>query len=213
MPTIANIAESGILQGNRNLMKQKFLTMVENHPSNLVSVSELWIKYDPVENEWAAIFPKIPNNASAEEVESIVSQFNKRMEELAKSNPDEYEKASDAKEIPYKISPKDLKEHQVIVKRNGKEYVLTINGNPRAAQALNGLTNPNATNIPIIKFFESINRFLAANFTQRNPAFVISNMFRDGFYSNSVIWVKESPLYAKSTIRIGQKVLKKWAVL
>lgn len=204
LPTIANIAESGILQGNRNLMKQKFLTMVENHRSNLVSVSELWVKYDAVNDKWIAIFPEIPNNASAEEVENIVSQFNARMEELSKNNPDEYKKASDARDIPYKILPKDLKEHQVIVKRNGKEYVLTINGNPRAAQALNGLTNPNATNSPIIKLFESTNRFLAANFTQRNPAFVISNMFRDGFYSNSVIWVKESPLYAK-------KYNKNWA--
>lgn len=204
LPTIANIAEIGILQGNRNLMKQKFLTMVENHRSNLVSVSELWVKYDAVNDKWIAIFPEIPNNASAEEVENIVTQFNARMEELSKNNPDEYKKASDARDIPYKILPNNLKEHQVIVKRNGKEYVLTINGNPRAAQALNGLTNPNATNSPIIKLFESTNRFLAANFTQRNPAFVISNMFRDGFYSNSVIWVKESPLYAK-------KYNKNWA--
>lgn len=208
LPTIANIAESGILQGNRNLMKQKFLTMVENHRSNLVSVSELWVKYDAVNDNWIAIFPEIPNNASAEEVENIVSQFNARMEELSKNNPDEYKKASDARDIPYKILPNNLKEHQVIVKRNGKEYVLTINGNPRAAQALNGLTNPNATNNPAIKFFESTNRFLAANFTQRNPAFVISNMFRDGFYSNSVIWVKESPLYAKKYNKNWAKSLK-----
>lgn len=206
--TIANIAESGILQGNRNLMKQKFLTMVENHPSNLVSVSELWVKYDAVNDKWTAIFPEIPNNASSEEVENIVSQFNVRMEELSKNNPDEYKKASDARDIPYKILPNKLKEHQVIVKRNGKEYVLTINGNPRAAQALNGLTNPNATDNPVIKAFEAINRFLAANFTQRNPAFVISNMFRDGFYSNSVIWVKESPLYAKKYNKNWAKSLK-----
>lgn len=38
--TIANMAESGIMQGNRNLMKQKFLTMVQNHKTDLVSVSE-----------------------------------------------------------------------------------------------------------------------------------------------------------------------------
>lgn len=208
LPTIANIAESGILQGNRNLMKQKFLTMVENHPSNLVSVSELWVKYDAVNDKWTAIFPEIPNNASAEEVENIVSQFNARMKELSKNNPDEYKKASDAKDIPYKILPNNLKEHQVIVKRNGKEYVLTINGNPRAVQALNGLTNPNATDNPVIKAFEATNRFLAANFTQRNPAFVISNMFRDGFYSNSVIWVKESPLYAKKYNKNWAKSLK-----
>lgn len=208
IPTIANIAESGILQGNRNLMKQKFLLMAENHRSDLISVNELWVAHDNVNDEWNAVFPIIPKNASSDEVESIVSQFNDRMKELSESNPDEYKKASDAKNIPYKILPNNLREHQVIVKRGGKEYVLTVNGNPRAAQALNGLTNPNATDNPVIKFFEHINRFMAANFTQRNPAFVISNMFRDGFYSNSVVWVKESPVYAAKFNRNWAKSLK-----
>lgn len=208
IPTIANIAESGILQGNRNLMKQKFLLMAENHRSDLISVNELWVEYDKVKDEWNAVFPDIPENASSDEVESIVSQFNDRMKELSESNPDKYKKASDAKNIPYKILPNNLREHQVIVKRGGKEYVLTVNGNPRAAQALNGLTNPNAASGPVFKFFEHVNRFLATNFTQRNPAFVISNMFRDGFYSNSTVWVKESPVYAAKFNRNWAKSLK-----
>lgn len=197
--TIANMAESGIMQGNRNLMKQKFLTMVQNHKTDLVSVSEMWVRLDEASGEWIAVFPDIPSNANPEQVESIVESFNKRMEELSNEKGSNVRRSRDAIGIPYKILPKDLKEHQVIVKRAGKEYVLTINGNPRAAQALNGLTNPDNTKgwFGTVKRYAGwLNRNLAANFTTRNPNFMVSNFLRDALYSNTTVWVKESPVYA-----------------
>lgn len=197
--TIANMAESGIMQGNRNLMKQKFLTMVQNHKTDLVSVSEMWVRLDGASGEWIAVFPDIPSNANPEQVESIVESFNKRMEELSNEKGSNVRRSRDAIGIPYKILPKDLKEHQVIVKRAGKEYVLTINGNPRAAQALNGLTNPDNTKGwfgTVERYAGWLNRNLAANFTTRNPNFMVSNFLRDALYSNTTVWVKESPVYA-----------------
>lgn len=93
-----------------------------------------------------------------------------------------------------------MREHQVIVKRNGKDYVLTINGNPRAAQAINGLTNPdNKSTGAIDKVFDWIaqgNRWLSAAYTTRNPDFVVSNFIRDTFYSNMMVHVKEGRNYA-----------------
>ena len=197
--TIANMAESGIMQGNRNLMKQKFLTMVQNHKTDLVSVSEMWVRLDKASGEWIAVFPDIPSNANPEQVESIVESFNKRMEELSNEKGSNVRRSRDAIGIPYKILPKDLKEHQVIIKRAGKEYVLTINGNPRAAQALNGLTNPDNTKGwfgTLERYAGWLNRNLAANFTTRNPNFMVSNFLRDALYSNTIVWVKESPVYA-----------------
>ena len=196
--TIANVAESGIVQGNKNLMKQKFLTMAQNHRTDLVSVDELWVKENEVTGEWEAVFPDIPSNATPRQVEQIVEDFNKRMEELSKEEKPTVKSSRDAVNIPYKILPHNLKEHQVIVKRGGKSYVLTINGNPRAAQALNGMTNPDASDNPFLKALNAANRFMAQNFTARNPAFVVSNLFRDGIYANSTIWIKESPVYAKA---------------
>lgn len=196
--TIANVAESGIVQGNKNLMKQKFLTMAQNHRTDLVSVDELWVKENEVTGEWEAVFPDIPSNATPRQVEQIVEDFNKRMEELSKEEKPTVKRSRDAVNIPYKILPHNLKEHQVIVKRGGKSYVLTINGNPRAAQALNGMTNPDASDSPFLKALNAANRFMAQNFTARNPAFVVSNLFRDGIYANSTIWIKESPVYAKA---------------
>ena len=50
------MAESAIMQGNRNtLVKQKFLNFALNHPSDLVSVSDLWLWHNDVADEWQPI--------------------------------------------------------------------------------------------------------------------------------------------------------------
>lgn len=198
-----SMAESAIMQGNRNvLVKQKFLNFALNHPSDLVSVSTLWLKYDDVSEEWRPVFPdNIEETDTADEVEKKIQDFEQRMTDLAKQDPERYKHGKDTENIPYRIvESRDLRQHQVIVKRNGRDYVLTINGNPRAAQALNGLTNPDndisGAIGAILNFGEKINRQLSAFYTTRNPDFVISNFIRDMLYANSIVWVKERPNYA-----------------
>lgn len=142
---LQSMAESAIMQGNRNkLVKQKFLNFALNHPSDLVSVSDLWLQYDAVADEWKPIFPdNIDINDSPEEVERKMNEFEDKMKQLAESAPDNYKHGKDAVNIPYRVvENRNLRQHQVVVKRNGRDYVITINGNPRAAQALNGQTNP-----------------------------------------------------------------------
>ena len=198
-----SMAESAIMQGNRNvLVKQKFLNFALNHPSDLVSVSTLWLKYDDVKEEWRPVFPdNIEETDTADEIEKKIQEFEQRMAELAKQNPERYKHGKDTENIPYRIvESRDLRQHQVVVKRNGRDYVLTINGNPRAAQALNGLTNPDndisGAIGAILNFGEKINRQLSAFYTTRNPDFVVSNFIRDMLYANSIVWVKERPNYA-----------------
>lgn len=198
-----SMAESAIMQGNRNvLVKQKFLNFALNHPSDLVSVNALWLKYDDVKEEWRPVFPdNIEETDTADEVEKKIQDFEQRMAELAKQDPERYKHGKDTENIPYRIvESRDLRQHQVVVKRNGRDYVLTINGNPRAAQALNGLTNPDndvsGAIGAILNFGEKINRQLSAFYTTRNPDFVISNFIRDMLYANSIVWVKERPNYA-----------------
>ena len=198
-----SMAESAIMQGNRNvLVKQKFLNFALNHPSDLVSVNTLWLKYDDVKEEWRPVFPdNIEETDTADEIEKKIQDFEQRMAELAKQDPERYKHGKDTENIPYRIvESRDLRQHQVVVKRNGRDYVLTINGNPRAAQALNGLTNPDndisgAIGV-ILKFGEKINRQLSAFYTTRRPDFVLSNFIRDMLYANSIVWVKERPNYA-----------------
>ena len=200
---LQSMAESAIMQGNRNkLVKQKFLNFVLNHPSDLASVSDLWLKYDEVADEWKPVFPdNINADDTPAEVERKMQDFEDRMKELAEQEPDLYKHGKDTVNIPYRIvEQRDLRQHQVVVKRGGRDYVITINGNPRAAQALNGQTNPDNDMSgavgAILKAGERINRELSALYTTRNPDFVVSNFIRDMLYSNSMMWIKESPNYA-----------------
>ena len=198
--TIGLMADTAIRQANRNEMKQRFLTFALNHPSDLVSVNKLWLQYDATNDEWVPVFADIKADDSAYDVERKVKAFEARMEALAAADPDNYKSGEDAKNIPYKVVKGNVSEHQVLVKRGGVTYVLTINGNPRAAQALNGLTNPDVETAGVIgnmlKGAEYINRQLSAFYTTRTPDFIVSNFFRDMLYSNCMTWVKENPRYA-----------------
>lgn len=200
---LQSMAESAIVQGNRNkLVKQKFLNFVLNHPSDLASVSDIWLKYNKVADEWKPVFPdNINADDTPSEVERKMQDFEDKMKELAEQDPDLYKHGKDTVNIPYRVVEKrDLRQHQIVVKRGGRDYVITINGNPRAAQALNGQTNPDNDMSgavgAILKAGERINRELSALYTTRNPDFVVSNFIRDMLYSNSMMWIKESPNYA-----------------
>lgn len=198
---MALMADGAIMQSNRNrLVKIPFLNYVTKHPSDLVSVSDMWLEYDEVNDVWKPKFPEIDPEDTPEEVERKVEEFEEKMQALAAQQPDKYVRQGEKPNIPYRVLGSDMREHQVIVKRNGKDYVLTVNGNPRAAQALNGLTNPdNKSTGAIDKLFDWIaqgNRWLSAAYTTRNPDFVVSNFIRDTFYANMMVHVKEGRNYA-----------------
>lgn len=203
------MAESAIMQGNRNtLVKQKFLNFALNHPSDLVSVSDLWLWHNDVADEWQPInsgdlqgTERIEEDDSPAEVERKMRDFEYAMQQAAKNDPAHFRKQKDNPAIPYRVvESRDLRQHQVLVKRNGRDIILTINGNPRAAQALNGHTNPDndvsGAIGAIMRLGETINRQLSAFYTTRNPDFVVSNFMRDMMYANTMVWVKESPNYA-----------------
>ena len=198
-----SMAESAITQGNRNkLVKQRFFNFVLNHPSDLVSISDMWLKYDDVADEWKPVFPdNFEENDSAEDIEQKLKEFEDKMKKLSEQAPDKYKHGKETTNIPYRVvDSRDLRQHQVLVKRGGRDYILTLNGNPRAAQALNGQTNPDNDTSgaigAILKAGEMVNRQLSAFYTTRNPDFVVSNFIRDMLFSNSIVWVKESPNYA-----------------
>ena len=199
--TIGMMADDAIRQGNRNLMKQRFLNFILNHPSDAVSVHDIWLEYDDVADEWRPVFADVEATDTADEVAQKVEAFEQRMEALRNAEPDKYKKGREAQHIPYKVVKGNLREHQILIKRNGRTFVATINGNPRAAQALNGLTNPDVDQNGVVgnmlKAGTWINRQLSAFYTTRNPDFVVSNFFRDALYSNCMTWVKESPRYAR----------------
>lgn len=205
LATIGFMAESSIVQGNRNLMKQKFLNFILNNPNELVSISEQWYVLDNATGEWEARNPVIPEDATGDEVASIVEQFEQEMEALG----DNATKKKDGLKLSMHITKREGQEHVVRVKRAGKEYCLYINGNPRAAQAINGLTNPDVNDSSLYKAAKAVKNLMARAFTSMNPAFVVSNLSRDIIWAGTAVAIKENAAYtAKYNKNVTECLIK-----
>lgn len=194
MATIGNMAESAILQGNKNLMKQSFMNMVMNHPTDVATMRKAWYVYDQAKDEWTISMPEIQDNDTSEIISQKISDHEEKMKNLKEKGL--ATQKSSGLNIDYRILKNNISQHAVVVKNGGKDYIIYVNGNPRAAQAVNGLTNPDAEKNPIFNSISRANRWLAANFTTRNPAFVMSNLARDMIFSMSAIGIKEDAKYS-----------------
>lgn len=206
--TIGNMAESAIMQGNRNMMKQSFMSMVINHPTDIATLKKAWYVYDPVKDEWNISMPYIQESDNAETIAEKIKNHEEQMKQL--KNEGRATQKSNGLNINYRINKNNISQHVVQVKNGGKDYVIYINGNPRAAQAINGLTNPNVEQNPIFRSIATANRWLAANFTTRNPAFVLSNLVRDLIFSNVAVSIKEDGKYSS---RFRKNILKAMPVV
>ena len=218
---LVQMAQSALVQGNRNIMKQRFYNMALRRPSDLITVSEAWVvkQLNPQTGaeEWVTAYPQIKPEMSADEVEKAVADFENDM--MQREAQGEAFKTGSKKGdgIPYRTLHDQLAEHQVIVKRAGREYVLTVNGNPRLAQAINGKTNPNSNyegvGGKVKKALDDTNRKLSQLYTTANPDFVVSNLMRDTAYTWSMALIKEDAAYAKSFIGHWNKNLPKmWSL-
>lgn len=195
LATIGNNGLVAISRKNRNLMKQKFLFMVLNHPSNLVKTNRPWAMKDLNDN-WVVVGPTFADDATPEEIKEAVDDFEEDMKKRAKAEPDKYKRIAQGTKLPVKIDDRSLRQHQVLVYQNGVPYVMTVTGSPRAAQALNGATNPDV-GPKWLQGVTDLTRKLASLNTALNPDFVLSNLFRDMGYTHSMLAVKEGSDYAK----------------
>ena len=218
---IGSMGISAIIQGERNRVKQAFMRFAENHPTNLVMVSEMWYRNFGTDTapDWREDVPNIPENTSADQVAAIVEQHEKDMKALEAQGLATKRRGRLHLGVP--IKPKEATEHHVEVMLNGKKYVLYINGNPRTAQALNGTRAKRAQEHSttaklddIAKNFEDMHnwigrrlasltrmlahgqRWMGARFTSKNPAFILSNAMRDVDMALASTAIKESPMYA-----------------
>lgn len=199
---IASMMESAILQSNRNkLVRQKFLNFVENNPSDLFSVQKLWVKWNEVTKAWEAVLPEFDPNDTSEEVIRKTQEFEEMMRENKRKDPKNFKLASEQPSIPYRVvSLGEQMQHQIVVKRGGRDVVIIVNGDPRVAMAVNGQTNPDGEAKghigALFRAGAAVNRKLAGFYTSLSPNFVVKNFIRDIIYANTIAWVKESPTYA-----------------
>lgn len=192
--TIAYMGQSAIIQGNRNLMKQKLLNLALNHKTGLLTVSRQWEVLDPVTGMWTPRDPDIPADAAPEQVADIVSDFEKDMKEAEKKGVARLSRGK--LDTGKHLTTYEGQEHIIKVKRGGIDYSIYLNGNPRAAQAVNGMTNPDAVDSWLIRKARVIKNFMARMFTSQNPAFIISNLSRDVIFAGTAVYAKEDAKYA-----------------
>ena len=179
-----------------------------NRPDNgLVTVSGTWEELqgtDPKTGRqiWKEVLPDfsdVKDRNSATEIADAVRMFDSKMEEL--------EKLGRARRGTRKLSLGDtvihikdssVSEHMIPVSVNGRRMNMIINGNPRAAQAINGMLNIEQDDDIVKNVFAKTTRWMAANFTSRNPEFWISNLQRDLMFALMNVDVKEDAEYRKA---------------
>lgn len=191
---IGAMGNRAIKNGGMNAIRQAFARFARNNSgNNLITETSVWYEKDPVVNIVYERYPDIPEDATADEINQIVSDFNKDMK-MKESQGMAY-KVYRRDKIGYKFQRAENKsQHIVDVKIAGRTHTFIINGNPRAAQALNGLLE-NSGAKGIMKPLSSISRMMAQLCTSYNPEFVMRNIMRDAEFVSSNVTSKEGARY------------------
>lgn len=191
---IGAMGNRAIKNGGMNAIRQAFARFARNNSgNNLITETSVWYEKDPRTGIVYERYPDIPEDATADEINQIVADFNTDMK--AKSAQGLASKVYRRGSIGYKFQRAENKsQHIVDVKIAGKTHSFIINGNPRAAQALNGLLE-NSGAKGIMKPLSSISRMMAQLCTSYNPEFVMRNIMRDAEFASSNVTSKEGARY------------------
>ncbi len=188
---IALAAQNAIILGNRNLMKQRFFNFLSNRPNELAVIANVWYAhtYNTVHGQVERVYPEIDEADDAETIRRKMDEFEKRMEEEQKEGRAYRGKVPLGMELKLKSGQKP--EHMVSVMMNGKEYLIYINGDPRAAQAINGKTNPEDEENIFWQYYNQLKRLYGGGLTSNNPDFVAANLVRDTIHSATMTFLNE----------------------
>ena len=193
---IGAMGNRAIKNGGMNAIRQAFARFARNNSgNNLITETSVWYEKDPVVNIVYERYPDIPEGATADEINQIVSDFNKDMK-MKESQGMAY-KVYRRDKIGYKFQRAENKsQHIVDVKIAGKTHSFIINGNPRAAQALNGLLEHKNESLAG-RVTAGVSRAMAQLCTSYNPEFVMRNMIKDFEFASTNLLAKEGLVYTK----------------
>lgn len=193
---IGNKAESVIQEGNKNEAKKTLYYFLQNRPNqDIITIDKQWYERgsDKDGNEvWNPIYPKLDKSMTGEQVVKALDEFKQYLDTHAKDVIRKDSKLALDKGLVF-VQPKAASEHEIRIKINGDETVMYVNGNPRAAQAINGMLNSDRTrSASFIK--GSVLRWQASVSTSYNPEFWISNFQRDFIFSRVKMDTQGDPL-------------------
>lgn len=190
---IEQMAHSAIVQGNKNTLKQTFLRLAQKDTKGLMSATKTWTvnigtKEEPIwEQQFAPYDEDINRYLDNQRI------FEEKMRQLQKDGMAYQGKAKlDIGNLF--IKPRQAAQHELQVYQNGVSHTVYINANPEIARSINGANRQDISRQ--MGFFSNVMRNMAANFTTRNPLFILTNFSRDYLYSTSMLLAKETPAYA-----------------
>ena len=203
---ISAMAKTSIINGGKNVVKQhlaRFISAYENGETKNRIFVEInpWVEKHTIDgNEvWEEVTPQIPKDATQEQISDILQGFENNMK--AKQASGEAKLLRNKADIGFKFQrAKDKSEHIVEVYIAGKKKSFVCQGNPRAAQAINGLLVDSGTRNKASEIDAKITRKLAQFNTSLNPDFMSSNMLRD-LTSASANVTKEGFGYTKDFLK------------
>ena len=202
---IGAMGNRAIRNGGQNAVKQAFARFVRNSgEQNLVKETKVWVEKKGTDMNgndiWEEAYPQIPDNASAHDIATIVDAFETDMK--TKQAKGEAKTLSNSTDIGFKFArAKNKSEHFVDVKIAGRTHSFVVMGNPRAAQALNGMLENSSPNSALLKGLKSTTRFMAQMATSYSPEFVMRNIIRDAEFASSNVTAKEGVMYGKKWLR------------
>lgn len=202
---IGAMGNRAIKNGGMNAIRQAFARFARNNSNNnLITETSVWYEKDPMTGIIYERYPDIPEDATADEINQIVSDFNKDMKAKALQNL--ASKVYRRGNIGYKFQRAENKsQHIVEVKIAGRTHAFIINGNPRAAQALNGLLEHKNDSLAG-RVTAKISRAMAQLCTSFNPEFVMRNMIKDFEFASTNLLAKEGLVYTKRFEKYYAKV-------
>ena len=202
---IGAMGNRAIKNGGMNAIRQAFARFVRNNSNNnLVTETRVWYADDPITHTTVERYPDIPEDATADEINQIVADFNMEMKDLESKGL--ATKVYRRGRIGYKFQRAENKsQHIVDVKIAGRTHAFIINGNPRAAQALNGLLEHKNDSLAG-RVTAKISRAMAQLCTSFNPEFVMRNMIKDFEFASTNLLAKEGFAYTKRFEKYYAKV-------
>ena len=210
---IGSMASSGIAADMKNETKLALYYFVSNRANNdLVTISEVWYKNTGVDELGRRIFtpvyPPFNEDLSSEEAKQAYEDWEKQMQEEAKAGfAFKGGKKLNLKNSVIHIDERQKSSHVIKFKVGGRDLMMYINGNPRAAQAINNELNVEMST-DYQKVFGKVLRWFSGINTSYNPEFWLSNAQRDILFALMSVNVKEDSEYnAAFRKNLGQLVM------
>ena len=185
LANLYNMLQSAIVIGNNNKVMQNIYNMAVNAKSDLLRVNRSWYVYNDATDEWEERFPDIPEDATADEIDAIMKQFDADMQQLKQQG--KAKQLLNKMELQKKVLPYQAKEHEMTAYVNGRKVVMHVAGNPLVAQQLNKANTQQLG--AFAEIIQGATRFASMINTSLSPAFMFTNAARDiGFslYSATV---------------------------